>query len=59
VRDAQALGTRPATVLITARTSAGVRSLEAKSDAVVILFKPLAEEELLQAILARSPFQPE
>lgn len=38
------------TVLITARTDAGVRSLVAKSDAVAILFKPFAEEALLDAI---------
>ena len=38
------------TILITARTDAGVRTLVANSDAVAMLFKPFAEEELLDAI---------
>lgn len=35
------------TILITARTDAGARSLAAKSDAIALLFKPFPEEELL------------
>jgi FixJ family two-component response regulator len=38
------------TILITARTDTAVHSLTAKSDAVAVLFKPFAEEELLEAI---------
>jgi len=38
------------TILITARTDAGVRSLAAKSDAIALLFKPFAEEELLDSV---------